>query len=331
MPFRETAPVRIDRDRIVGELFFWLRPDFLLRCVRRFQTLEGFDRAIALASSTFTALLPLAILFAALAPGGEGKSAADRVISRYGLNGEGAQAVRDAFAPPEGVETSLNIFGALLLLIAALSFARAVQRLIERAWGLKPLSLRNTRNAALWIPGIGAYAVLTGWVSAITGNGLLHLVALSASVVLAIGFLVWTGRLLSAYRVPARDLLPFAILVAIGLAAYGVVSDIYVPRLFNTYAGRYGVIGATFAIISALFGAMLVVVAMTAVGREITEELDRLRRGERPPPDAVQREWDKLIAEVRERWGETQERYEGWRARRRERKAARGELPPPEG
>ena len=33
-------------------------------------------------------------------------------------------------------------------------------------------------------------------------------------------------------------------------------------------------IGATFAIISALFGAMFVVVVMTAIGREVTEELD---------------------------------------------------------
>ena len=46
-----------------SELFFWLRPDFLLRCLRRFQALEGFDRAIALASSAFTAMIPLAILF----------------------------------------------------------------------------------------------------------------------------------------------------------------------------------------------------------------------------------------------------------------------------
>jgi len=323
VPFRETAPVRIDRDRIVSELFFWLRPDFLLRCVRRFQMLEGFDRAIALASSTFTAMLPLAILFGALAPGNDGESAADHVIKRYSLSGDGAQAVRDAFAPPQGVTTSLGVIGGLLLLIAALSFARAVQRLIERAWGLKPLSLRNTRNAALWIPGIAAYGILTGWVSAVTGNGLIHLFALAASTALAVGFLVWTGRLLSAQRISSTDLLPFAILVAIGLAAYGVVSDIYVPRLFNTYAARYGVIGATFAIISALFGAMLVVVAMTAVGREVTEELERLRRGERPPPDAVQREWDKLIADVRERWGAAQERYEGWKAERRERKAAK--------
>ena len=313
--------MRVDRDRIVSELFFWLRPDFVLRCLRRFQDLEGFDRAIALASSAFTAMLPLAILFGTLAPGGDGENAAEHVIKRYGLTAEGAQAVRDAFAPPQGVSTSLGIFGGLLLLIAALSFARAVQRLIERAWGLKSLSLRNTRNAALWIPGIAAYGIVTGVVGAESGNGLVHVVALVASVVLAVGFLVWTGRLLSARRVSSADLLPFAILVAAGLAIYGVVSDVWIPRLFNTYAARYGVIGATFAIISALFGAMFVVVVMTAIGREITEELARLRRGERPPPDAVRKEWDAMIAAARGRRDQFREQAEAWRAERRRRKA----------
>jgi len=321
--------MRVDRDRIVSELFFWLRPDFLLRCLARFQSLEGFDRAIALASSAFTAILPLAILFGALAPGGDGANAADHVIKRYGLTDEGAQAVRDAFAPPQGVTSSVGIFGGLLLLIAALSFARAVQRLIERAWGLKPLSLRNTRNAALWIPGLAGYAILTGFVGAISGRGVLHLLALGASVVLAVGFIVWTGRLLSARRVSSADLVPFAILVAAGLAVYGVVSDAWIPRLFNTYAARYGVIGATFAIISALFGAMFVVVVMTAIGREITEELERLRRGERPPPDAVRREWDALIADARARRDDARERYEGWKAQRRARKHPPAEVEAP--
>ncbi len=312
----------LDRQRITDELFFWLRPDFLLRCLRRFQTLEGFDRAIALASSAFTAIVPLAILFGTLAPGNNGSNAAGSVIRRYDLTADGAQAVRDAFAPPDGVETGLGIMGALLLLIAALSFARAVQRLIERAWGLKPLSLRNTRNAAVWIPGLGLYALATGWVTT-ASDGLLQLIVLLISEALAAGFLIWTGRLLSGRRVSSRDLLPFAILVAIGLGVYGVVSELWVPQLFNTYAARYGVIGATFAIISALFGAMFVIVVMTAIGREVTVELDRLRRGERPPPDAVRREWDATIADLRRRRDELRAQRDEWREDRRQRKAER--------
>ena len=46
-------------------LTFWLRPEFVLRVVNRFQKVAGFDRSIALASSALTATIPLAILTSA--------------------------------------------------------------------------------------------------------------------------------------------------------------------------------------------------------------------------------------------------------------------------
>ena len=302
--------MRVPPNRILRELFFWLRPDFILRCLRRFQALEGFDRAIALASSAFTATIPLTILIGSILPS---RDAADSVIDRYGLSSDGAQAVRDAFAPAQGSDAGLGVFSAFLLLFAVLSFARAVQRLIERAFELKPLSLRNTRNAALWIAGLVAFGLAEGLLAFVFENGILNVLGLAANGVLAVAFLVWTGRLLSANRVSDRDLLPMAILVSLGLVAYGVVSDVWVPRMFDSYASRYGVIGATFAIISALFGAMFIVVVMTAVGREVADEWERVRRGERPPEDAVQREWEALMNDLRAR-------RDVWLESRRERK-----------
>ena len=38
-------PRRLDRDRIVRTLTFWLRPEFVLRLVNRFQKVVGFDRS----------------------------------------------------------------------------------------------------------------------------------------------------------------------------------------------------------------------------------------------------------------------------------------------
>ena len=303
--------MRVPPNRILRELFFWLRPDFILKCLRRFQALEGFDRAIALASSAFTATIPLTILVGSILPS---RDAADSVINRYGLSDQGAQAVRDAFAPAQGTEAGLGVFSAFLLLFAVLSFSRAVQRLIERAFELKPLSLRNTRNAALWIAGLVGFGLAEGAIAYVLQGGLVNIAGLCANVALGIAFLVWTGRLLGANRVADRDLLPFAILVTLGLLVYGVVSDIYVPRMFDSYAERYGVIGATFAIISALFGAMFVVVVMTAIGREVADEVERVRRGERPPEDAVQQEWEGLLNDLRAR-------RDVWLESRRERKA----------
>ena len=144
------------RERVVRTLTFWLRPEFLLRVVNRFQKVAGFDRSIALASGALTAVIPLAIVMSALSTQLGGKGAADRIVDRYGLTGGGAEAVRDIFAPASGTSTSIGILGFLFILIAVLSFSRAVQRLFEQTWELDTLSVRNTFNGLLWIGGLAA-------------------------------------------------------------------------------------------------------------------------------------------------------------------------------
>jgi hypothetical protein len=73
------------------------------------------------------------------------------------------------------------------------------------------------------------------------------------------------------------------------------------------------VIGAVFAMISALFGFMVFVVASAALAREATDELGRIRAGERPRDDAVRREWDAVIGEVGVRWHAMRDRVDRMR------------------
>ena len=115
-------------------------------------------------------------------------------------------------------------------------------------------------------------------------------------------FLIWSGWVLSAKRIARRALVPFALIGAAGSRSYSVGATVYVPHLFSTYATRYGVIGAVFAMISALFCVMVVIVGSAAAGREVHDELDRIRRGERPAEDEVRRQWDEVTAEARSRW-----------------------------
>src|SRR5437868_9471916 len=56
----------LDRERVFRTLTFWLRPAFALRVLHRFQRIAGFDRAVALASSALTAVIPLALVSSAL-------------------------------------------------------------------------------------------------------------------------------------------------------------------------------------------------------------------------------------------------------------------------
>jgi membrane protein len=294
--------IEVDRRRVVQTLTFWLRPRFILRVVARFQQIAGFDRAIALASSALTALIPLAIVTSAVASKLGGKDTADRLIERYELSGGGADAVRAMFAPASGTEPSLGVVGFFFFLVAVLSFTRTVQRLFEQAWELRPLSVRNSLNGLLWIIGLTAFIALSGFLRAILGHTTLELTAALVTIPLSAIFMIWSGWVLSAKRIARRDLVPFAVIAAVASAIYSVGATVYVPRLFSTYATRYGVIGAVFALISALFCVMVVITASAAAGREVERELDRIRRGERPPDDEVQRQWQEITAEARARW-----------------------------
>ena len=209
----------MNRERVVRTLTFWLRPEFVLRVVNRFQKVAGFDRAIALASGALTATIPLTIVASAVASQLGGKGTADRIIDRYELTGGGAEAVRDIFAPPSGTSTSLGILGFLFLMVAVLSFTRGVQRLFEQTWELDPLSVRNTFNGLLWIGGLALYLVLSGVLHAALGRSRLELSAALLATPLSAVFLVWSGRVLSAKRIERQDLLPFGILGAVLLAA----------------------------------------------------------------------------------------------------------------
>jgi len=247
-------------------------------------------------------MIPLAVVFGAVLQRIGGEDVADRIIDRYDLEGGGAEAVKDIFSPAGGTDTSIGLIGTLLLVVAVLSFTRAMQRLFEQTWELKPLSVRNTLNGLKWAAALLAYVAVSGWIHGLLGDGRLELVASLVIAPISVVFLIWSGWVLSAQRIAWRDLLPFGLVGAVLLTIYSIGATVYVPHLFNSYATRYGVIGAVFAMISTLFCVMVVLVASAALGREVHDELGRIRRGERPPDDAVRHEWDALVGEARTRW-----------------------------
>ena len=64
---------RVNRERVLRTLTFWLRPEFVLRVLNRFQKVAGFDRSIALASGALTATIPLTIVTSAVAIAARGQ------------------------------------------------------------------------------------------------------------------------------------------------------------------------------------------------------------------------------------------------------------------
>jgi uncharacterized BrkB/YihY/UPF0761 family membrane protein len=310
-----SAETRPDRHRIRRLLTFWLRPAFVLRVLTRFQKMVGFDRAIALASSALTALIPIAILLGSLLNKGDAHRVADQIISRYGLTGAGADAVREVLSPAGGTGTDISLIGVFLLVVASLSFSRGVQRMFEQAWDLKPLSVRNTLNDLTWIAGLVAYFGLSWGLHSVLDRSRVQIAANAIMLPFSAVFFIWGGRILSAKRIGWRQLAPFGILVSVLVAIGLTCAAIYLPHLFSSYASRYGVIGAVLAMISALFVLMMVIVTSAAVGREVSLELERIERGERPPDDEIRREWNALIDEARLRTQTLRDRVGRWRHR----------------
>ena len=172
----------------------------------------------------------------------------------------------------------------------------------------------------MWIAGLSVYIGLSGWIHGVLDPSRLQIGATLALLPVSAVFLAWSGWILTAKRLEWRSLVPFGVVGAVLLAVYSTGASVYVPHMFESYATRYGVIGAVFAMISALFCGMLVVVGSAALGREVSEELTRIRNGERPPDGEIRKEWDALIAETRSRWAILREQVD-----RRRGRADRGE------
>jgi len=251
-------------------------------CLQRLVALEFVDRAVALASLTFTALIPLGVVVGSTVPGIDRDSFADAIAERFELDPRTAEIVRTAFSPPPDVEGSLSVLGVLLLVVAALSFTRALQRTYETAWRLPRLGVRATPSGLLWLAGVVAFLSVFGGLRASIVDASRPVI--SVIVALAFALVVWlfTPWVLLSRRVPWRALLPTAALTATCMTCLSVAGIVYMPRSISSSAASYGTIGVAIALVSWFVAAGFVLVGSAAVGAVLGEE-----RGPTPPPGAA--------------------------------------------
>jgi uncharacterized BrkB/YihY/UPF0761 family membrane protein len=125
-----------------------LETTFLGRCVSSFLAFRRIDRATAIAAQAFTALIPLIILTAGLAPADHRDLVSDVLVRKFHLGGSAADAVRTLFAHPAAAST--GVFSVVLLIFSGVSLARRMQRMYQDAWQLAPRQgVRGSLNAAL--------------------------------------------------------------------------------------------------------------------------------------------------------------------------------------
>jgi membrane protein len=267
---RDDAAVR----RAVGTVI-----DIGRRSLRRFLELEGMDRSMALAGQAFAALMPLLIVVGAAYPSG-GRDLADSLIRRMHLSGEAATTMRAAVAQPAEVQQAASVLGAAVLVISALSFTRALQRLYIRAWGLPKLGMHGNAWGLIWLAAAVAFWSLQPLVAAVFHGVAATVVSIGLSCV------VWlfTPWILVGKAIHWRRLVPQAILTASGLTALAAGSAIYMPRALESAADRFGFLGVAFSLVSWLFVAALILVAAAALGSVLVEPA-ATAPATRPPGD----------------------------------------------
>ena len=244
--------------------------DFGEASFRRFLEIEGTMHATVLAAQAFTSLIPFIVVASAFGPG-EG-DIGDRIVDRFDLSGSAARSVRQLFNDAGQVESAVTWVSAIILVLSALSFARALQRMYQRAYGTGPGSWRARWRGLAWL---GAFAVFLV-VSSPLKNSLSEVggVVFALALSIATGFAIWllTPSILLD-SIGWRHLLPGAVISAVLGALLAAASGIYVPVLMTWSADRYGLIGVAFTIQSWLLASAFVVVVGAVIGAVASEKL----------------------------------------------------------
>jgi len=242
--------------------------DFGTRSLRRFVDIEGAQHATVLAAQAFTSLIPFTVVAAALGPGDEELS--ERIVDRFGLDGSAARSVRTLFNDSGQVESAVTWVSVVILVLSALSFTRAMQRMFERAYEQERGGRTDILRGFVWLGGFAAWLV----VSAALRDAIEDLggAVLAVTLTGVTGFALWLATpMILLGRLDWRRLAPGAVASAVLGALAGVASAIYVPVLMTWSADRYGLIGIAFSIQSWLLVVGFVAVIGAVAGAVASE------------------------------------------------------------
>lgn len=251
------------------------------RIVRRFVAISGYDRALALATQAFVALIPLLIVVATAVPASSRDAAVAQFLDTLSLSRGAEELARSLVERPSTAQPA-TVIGAVLVVMSVVGFTRTLQRTFLAAWELPVPGLRGfgygLLGAAVLVAEVTALVLAAPLLNSVPGAVLITAIARTAPAVL----LWWPVlRLLLGGRVGWRALLPGAVLVGVGQSVVMAVSGLYVPAAIDHQVARFGLIGMAFVLVSWLvvLGVLLVLAAVLSAeiaGRDRARSRDRL-------------------------------------------------------
>ena len=258
-PLRSSAVVPRVQQSILG------------RAAARYIRIDGYDRALALATQAFVAIVPMFIVLVASLPAQSWEAFAEWLAHEGILGSNAYSAVRPLTRPDQW--SSGVVVGVVLLIVSVVGFARTLQRLYHAAWDLPSPGWRGL------VPGLaGATGVVAGAVVLLISAPLLRAIGsavLLTGLVQAVGAaaLWWAVlRLLLAGRVTWRALLPGAVITGVGQSFVMLVSGLVVPAFIERESARYGLIGIAFVLVSWLVVLGILLVVAAVISAELTAD-----------------------------------------------------------
>ena len=114
---------------------------FALRVGRDLRNIEVVDRGMTLAAHVFTSILPILIVVGALRATLEPQ--ADAIFAEHlGFDDSTAEMLDKSLPPGERELRVIGVFGVVVLIIAATSFARALERSFRAIWRTPKVSIK---------------------------------------------------------------------------------------------------------------------------------------------------------------------------------------------
>jgi membrane protein len=252
----------------------------LLRSAATVVRIELFDRSMTIAAQLFTSIFPVLIMLAVLV----GRGGAENLADAVNMPDASRTVLEQALA--ESSASAFGFVGGLVVLISATSLSRALTRAFASIWDL-PRPKSRLSSLWRWIA-----VVLTLALFLLTVRSLGRLVdeipprafwGVLLSFALDVGLAVFVPWLLLSRQVPARRLVPGAVVFGLVMLVVRPATTLYLPHALQGSSDRYGTIGVAFTYLAWLYVVAFIVLAAAILGQVVaTDEgsLGRRIRGE---------------------------------------------------
>jgi membrane protein len=217
---------------------------------RSYRIVDGPLQSALLSLYILVAVLPaLVVMEEYLDP--HPNSLAHSIVHHYHLNAPTATLINGVLGEGKAHELGSALLAIASALFFGLGFGRVLQLVHTRAWRLS-LPSRQTDVALYAIVLLSVYGLILLLLVQLTElHGAPHRVGLVLGlgwVGLLVLFFVWAPWLLTHKLITRRDLLPSAVLTAVGLVLLIIVSRYVMQFWVDLYARDYGGLGVVLAI-----------------------------------------------------------------------------------